>query len=93
MPAYQYADAQGHTQEVTHRMLYTTGVVCACGLPMHRVPQATRINWQGGRAVNVRSPEVDAIINGDRLKRVDELAEMKDQHKRDGVTKFKRPLR
>lgn len=48
MPDYTYSDGNGHTIEVNHRMLYTTGVLCAiCNADMHRVPQPVRINWNG----------------------------------------------
>lgn len=47
MPSYVYTDGT-HTQEVTHRMLYSTAVVCGeCGAEMWRVPQPFSVNWNG----------------------------------------------
>ncbi|HEY5989583.1 MAG TPA: hypothetical protein VIV12_24865, partial [Streptosporangiaceae bacterium] len=61
MPDYLYRDAAGHEREVRHRMLYTTGIVCACGAPMHRVPYAPRVNWNGNRAVSEIHPNVKRL--------------------------------
>ena len=47
MPTYIYKCPGGHSKEVLHRMLYSTGIVCDCGEPMHRVPQAPGIVWGG----------------------------------------------
>lgn len=50
MPEYIYLDNNHHTETVTHRMLYTTGIVCAaCGLEMWRKPQPFLVNWGGIR--------------------------------------------
>lgn len=79
MPVYVYADSAGHQREVAHRMLYTTGVVCACGLAMHRVPQAALINWNGNRAVGGTGPAVlDRLRNQDRYR--DEYRRKKDAY-------------
>jgi hypothetical protein len=88
MPRYLYADAHGHRRELSHRMLYTTGIVCfECGDAMHRVPQAPRINWNGNRAGYEPAPAVQELINT-APERKDKFLEMKEQHERDGVTKF-----
>jgi hypothetical protein len=44
MPTYVYAcsDPEHPRQEVVHRMSEIVEICCACGQPMHRVPQAFR---------------------------------------------------
>lgn len=47
MPTYVYSD-RIHKKEVTHRMMESPVILCPiCGLVMHRVPQATFVNWNG----------------------------------------------
>jgi hypothetical protein len=47
MPNYTYTDGM-HTTTVTHRMLWSTAVVCAtCGADMWRKPQAVTVLWGG----------------------------------------------
>ena len=47
MPDYVYTCGE-HTANVSHRMLYTTAVMCeTCGEEMWRVPQPQRVNWNG----------------------------------------------
>lgn len=48
MPEYIYTDASRHNVTITHRMLYSTSIVCAaCGATMWRKPQAVAVNWSG----------------------------------------------
>ena len=47
MPTYLYSDGK-HRQEITHGMMEAPLIVCkVCGKPMHKVPQAFRVNWNG----------------------------------------------
>lgn len=89
MPTYLYRDARGHAREMEHRMLYSTGIVCECGAPMWRVPQIPMVNWQGGRAIDSRPAEVQRLLDT-VPERKDAYWKMKDQHQRDGVTKFEK---
>ena len=79
MPEYLYRCPERHESEVTHRMLYSTGIVCECGLSMRRVIQASRINWNGNKAVGGTSPVVQTMIDEAPRKR-DEFAERKAKH-------------
>lgn len=81
MPEYLYRDAAGHQQAVTHRMLYSTGVTCLCGRPMHRVPQAARLNWNGGRAVHELPYSVRRVLATVDQRR-DALAKAKEGYDR-----------
>ena len=47
MPTYTYIDKENHYQSITHRMEYSTGVICYCGLDMWRKPGNVAINWGG----------------------------------------------
>ena len=49
MPEYTYTDEQGHVTTITHRMLYTTAIICAvCDLEMwKRPPQIAGVLWGG----------------------------------------------
>lgn len=49
MPEYEYEDAQGHRRRTTHRMFYSTAMVCStCGDIMERLPpRGVRVNWNG----------------------------------------------
>lgn len=51
MPDYTYTDPNGHTTTVTHRMLYTTAVICTiCDAEMHRrPPQIAAVLWSDMR--------------------------------------------
>ena len=80
MPTYVYLDAKGHTQEISHRMLYGTAIICECGLTMLRVPQSFRVNWNG-RAPSAGdiSPVVQQMIDNAPRGR-DEYKKRKENH-------------
>lgn len=81
MPWYVYKDHAGHQIDLEHRMLYTTGVICACGLPMHRVIQPARINWNGNQAGREPSPAVQQLLATVPQRR-DAFAKEKDYYDR-----------
>jgi hypothetical protein len=62
VPEYLYRCPANHQRLVEHRMLYSTGVACRCGLAMWRVPQAARVNWNGSRAGREPAPQVQQLI-------------------------------
>lgn len=48
MASYLYRCPRGHEMYRTERMLYGTAIICeSCQAVMHRVPQPTRVNWNG----------------------------------------------
>lgn len=47
MPEYVYKCDDGHFKDVLHRMLYSTSILCDCGLEMRRVPQMPAVTWGG----------------------------------------------
>jgi len=49
MPDYVYKCPQCQaTRDISHRMLYTTGILCLVdSRPMYRIPQLIRVNWDG----------------------------------------------
>jgi hypothetical protein len=83
MPSYVYKCENGHTQDVIHRMLYTTGIVCVvCDARQWRVPQPITVTW-GGLAPsggNI-SPQVEAHINGADRARA-EFEAVHDEHEK-----------
>jgi hypothetical protein len=65
MGEYLYIDEQGHNLTVTHRMLYSSSVVCdACGAEMWRKPQPVSVTW-GGLAPSggELAPDVQELID------------------------------
>lgn len=70
MPQYVYIDAAEHTVTVTHPMSYSTGVICACGLVMHRKPQAFYVSWGGLRpSQGELSPAVKRMVDSAAARR------------------------
>jgi hypothetical protein len=65
MPEYIYKDTRGHTTSITHRMLYSTGIVCTtCDADMWRVPQRVTVTWGGlAPSAGEPAPEVQDIVN------------------------------
>jgi len=49
MPEFIYLCPEGHEREVEVRMLYSTAILCDCGLVMHRKPNVPMVNWGGLR--------------------------------------------
>ena len=48
MGQYLYLDVNGHEVTVTHRMLYTSAVICStCEEMMWKKPQSVAVNWGG----------------------------------------------
>jgi putative FmdB family regulatory protein len=48
MPSYLYkCRLCAREQSVIHSMAYEIPPICDCGGKMHKVPQATRVNWGG----------------------------------------------
>ena len=83
MPSYLYRDRAGHMRRMFHRMLYTTGIICLrCALPMHRVPQAMRINWNGNRAVTEMHPNIRGLIDTAPQRRAEFAKEHEDHERR-----------
>ncbi len=81
MPLYIYKDRFGHISEIEHRMLYTTGIVCACGANMHRVPQAPRVNWSGDNSQHPLHPAIKRLIDTASQRR-DQYLQEKEEHER-----------
>ncbi len=65
MPDYVYLDHNAHRRTITHRMLYTTGIICAaCGSIMWRKPQSPSVNWGGLRpSQGALSPEIQKHLD------------------------------
>ena len=65
MPQYQYKDENGHMTTVTHRMMYSTGIVCTtCDAEMWRVPQSVMVTWGGlPPSGGDLAPDVQNIVN------------------------------
>jgi hypothetical protein len=83
MPEYTYKDTSGHITSVTHRMLYSTAIVCTtCDAQMWRVPQSITVTWGGlAPSAGEPAPEVqDAIKNVDRNRA--EFEEVHEEHER-----------
>lgn len=80
MPTYIYSDGK-HRQEVTHRMLYSTGVLCdVCGAEMHRVPQPVAVVWgQNPPSKGGLNPLVEELIRT-KPQRRERFARMKEEH-------------
>lgn len=92
MPSYLYRDDDGHEVEAVHGMRDNPKIVCElCGAVMWRVPQKTRVNWNGNRAGQEPAPAVSELIRTAPKRRA-EFERMKEQHEREGVTKFDRPI-
>ena len=81
MPIYLYRDLRGHEKERAHPMLYSTAVMCRCGLRMWRVPQAAYINWNGSRAGQEPAPAVQELIRSAPRRR-DAFLEQHEEHER-----------
>jgi putative FmdB family regulatory protein len=80
MPTYVYGCSCGQRSEVVHGMLATVAVSCPnCGGTMHRIPQASRINWAGFRTE--KSPAVKQFLNGVEARR-----EQYEEKRRNGQT-------
>ncbi len=80
MPIYVYKDQNAHVCEMTHRMGYTTGVVCvSCGEPMHRVPQAPLVNWNGDNSRHPLHPTIKRLIDTAPQRR-DQFYKEHEQH-------------
>lgn len=65
MGQYLYIDENGHQMTVTHRMLYTTSIVCSvCDAEMWRKPQPITVTW-GGMAPSQGElhPEIRGLID------------------------------
>ena len=86
MPIYLYTDENDHTQTVTHRMLYSTGVICiACGLQMWRKPQGFQVTWGGLRpSAGELDPEVKQLVNTADERR-DKFIKRHEKHERDSL--------
>lgn len=84
MPEYQYKDENGHVTTVTHRMLYSTGIVCTtCDAEMWRVPQPVLVTW-GGLAPSAGdlAPDVQDIVNNADRNRA-AFEEVHEKHERE----------
>lgn len=85
MPTYVYKCGRcGLRCEMSHRMLYTTGIMCdEDGGEMHRVPQILAVNWDGPKpsAGGMNPIIADHIANVDRSR--DEFAEEHERHERE----------
>jgi len=87
MPEYIYLDKNKHTKTMVHRMLYGTAVVCEkCGEEMGRIPQVTRVNWNGNRAVSEIHPNIKNLID-EAPKRRDEYAAIHEAHEKRSAKK------
>ena len=85
MPEFIYVDENDHAQTVTHRMLYSTGIVCAsCGLDMWRKPQSFAVNWSGLRpSQGELHPNVRDLIDGAPQRRA-EFEGIHEEHEKHG---------
>lgn len=86
MPEYKYIDDNAHETTVTHRMFYTTSIICvACGLKMWRKPQVVMVNWNGLKpSVGELDPEVKELIDTQDERR-DKFIERHEKHERDSL--------
>ena len=80
MPNYTYTDGM-HTTTVTHRMLWSTAVVCAtCGADMWRKPQSVTVLWGGlPPSGGELSPDIQTHIKN-LPKSQDEFEEEHEKH-------------
>ena len=83
MPEYLYIDANDHTMSLTHRLNYSTGIIClACGERMWRKPQAFMVNWSGLRpSQGELSPRVRGLLST-KEERQDAFTEKHEHHER-----------
>ena len=82
MPEYVYRCANCfETATIAHSMFSGLPVVCErCGSRMHKVPQATAVNWNGpAPSAGGKHPLVEEL-NADYARRVDEFAAKKEAH-------------
>ena len=84
MGEYLYIDDEGHEVTITHRMLYTTGIICGtCGAEMWRRPQSPYVTWGGlPPSSGEMSPEIKNLIDTAPERR-DKFAEVHEKHERD----------
>lgn len=84
MPDYIYKCAYNHYETQTHRMLYSTGIVCGvCNTDMRRVPQVVTVTW-GGLAPSAGDmhPNIRGLINDAPEKRA-EFDGIHEEHERE----------
>lgn len=82
MPEYVYRCAKCfETATITHSMFSGLPVVCErCGSRMHKVPQATAVNWGGPAPSAGGKHPLAEELNQDYARRVDEFAAKKEAH-------------
>lgn len=83
MPVYEYKCENDHHTTVTHRMFYTTAIICiACDEEMWRVPQPINVTWGGlAPSQGEYSPEIKAHLATLDQQR-DEFAAEHEAHER-----------
>ena len=91
MPVYEYLDENGHETTITHRMEYSTGIVCTvCGLEMWRKPASgVNVTWGGLAPSQGEQPDFIknhlADVNGNRARNDEKYQNKKEQ---DGITTY-----
>jgi hypothetical protein len=75
MPEYLYLCPSGHVKSLTHRMMYTTGVICDCGAAMVRKPQTFLVSWGGLKPSDGDLSPVARDMIENRSRRRDEYEE------------------
>lgn len=68
MPEYDYLDENGHIVTMTHRMNYSTAIICvACGSVMWRKPTAGwYVSWGGLKpSEDQQDPVIEKHVNQD----------------------------
>jgi putative FmdB family regulatory protein len=81
MPSYLYKCAScGTQQEEQHSMFSGIPIICECGSRMHKIPQATAVNWGGPPpSAGGKHPLVETL-NATESQRRDEFTAKKEQH-------------